>query len=150
MIFPVDERTFLGQDLHLLESMEFNQRVKPVQEIIEGIEWQGVDPDLLTRSLVSCFNCFSLPLCAQFSLPNQNFKQIFVVVMLVLFNFVFLLVLGVQSFFSCTIYGSLKFELMIPWPYASDFLVHILFFFLPNVALSVYLLVGTILALYSL
>jgi len=60
VIFPVDERTFLGQDLHLLESMEFNQRVKPVQEIIEGIEWQDVDPDLLTRSLDSCFNCFFL------------------------------------------------------------------------------------------
>lgn len=53
VIFPVDERTFLGQDLHLLESMEFNQRVKPVQEIIEGIEWQDVDPDLLTSKYFS-------------------------------------------------------------------------------------------------
>lgn len=53
----------MGHDLHLLESMEFNQRVKPVQEIIEGIEWQGVDPDLLTRYLFSCFSCFSFP-CA--------------------------------------------------------------------------------------
>lgn len=52
MIFPVDEKTFLGQDLHLLESMEFSQKVKPVQEIIEGIEWQGLDPDLLTRSII--------------------------------------------------------------------------------------------------
>lgn len=77
MIFPVDERTFLGQDLHLLESMEFNQRVKPVQEIIEGIEWEDVDPDLLTRSLVSCYNCFSLSV-------KQNFIQKFLVVMLFL------------------------------------------------------------------
>ncbi|CAH2066725.1 unnamed protein product [Thlaspi arvense] len=53
VIFPVDERTFLGHDLDLLESMEFNQRVKPVQEIIEGIEWQGVDPDLLTSKYFS-------------------------------------------------------------------------------------------------
>ncbi|CAN7053976.1 unnamed protein product [Brassica rapa subsp. trilocularis] len=53
VIFPVDERTFMGHDLHLLESMEFNQRVKPVQEIIEGIEWQGVDPDLLTSKYFS-------------------------------------------------------------------------------------------------
>ncbi|KAL0801520.1 hypothetical protein Bca101_056696 [Brassica carinata] len=53
VIFPVDEKTFMGHDLHLLESMEFNQRVKPVQEIIEGIEWQGVDPDLLTSKYFS-------------------------------------------------------------------------------------------------
>ncbi|XP_013591506.1 PREDICTED: UDP-glucose:glycoprotein glucosyltransferase isoform X2 [Brassica oleracea var. oleracea] len=53
VIFPVDERTFMGHDLHLLESMEINQRVKPVQEIIEGIEWQGVDPDLLTSKYFS-------------------------------------------------------------------------------------------------
>jgi hypothetical protein len=48
-MFPGDEGTFLSHDLHLLETMEFKQRVKHIGEIIEEVQWQDVDPDMLTR-----------------------------------------------------------------------------------------------------
>ena len=54
-MFPGDEGTFLSHDLHLLETMEFKQRVKHIGEIIEEVQWQDVDPDMLTR-----FVCFML------------------------------------------------------------------------------------------
>jgi hypothetical protein len=42
--------SFLGDDLRLLESVEFDTKVKHIFEIIEGVEkWAGVDPDELTR-----------------------------------------------------------------------------------------------------
>ncbi|KAL0384582.1 UNVERIFIED_CONTAM: UDP-glucose:glycoprotein glucosyltransferase [Sesamum radiatum] len=44
-----DGSTFLNHDLHLLESLEFKQRIKHIAEIVEDIEWEDVDPDLLTR-----------------------------------------------------------------------------------------------------
>lgn len=47
-----DDITFLSHDLHLLESLEFKQRIKHVAEIIEEIKWEGVDPDMLTRYTV--------------------------------------------------------------------------------------------------
>ncbi|KAG5248502.1 UDP-glucose:glycoprotein glucosyltransferase [Salix suchowensis] len=53
VMFPGDEGTFLSHDLHLLETMEFKQRVKHIGEIIEEVQWQDVDPDMLTSKFVS-------------------------------------------------------------------------------------------------
>ncbi|XP_010523682.1 PREDICTED: UDP-glucose:glycoprotein glucosyltransferase isoform X2 [Tarenaya hassleriana] len=53
VIFPVDERTFLSHDLQLLELVELSQRIKHVREIIEGVEWRTMDPDLLTSEFLS-------------------------------------------------------------------------------------------------
>lgn len=62
----IDEGTILSHDLHLLESVEFKQRIKFILEIIEEVKWQDVDPDILTRFesifliVVSsrCFFCY--------------------------------------------------------------------------------------------
>ncbi|XP_054800106.1 UDP-glucose:glycoprotein glucosyltransferase isoform X1 [Prosopis cineraria] len=48
--YPIDESTFLSDDLHLLESVEFKQRTKHILEIIEEVKWQDIDPDLMTSS----------------------------------------------------------------------------------------------------
>ncbi|KAK6136507.1 hypothetical protein DH2020_029743 [Rehmannia glutinosa] len=48
-----DGSTFLSHDLHLLESLEFKQRIKHIAEIIEDIKWEGVDPDMLTSKFIS-------------------------------------------------------------------------------------------------
>ncbi len=49
-VFVVNEGdSFLTDDLGLLESMEYELRTKHIYEIIEEIEWTGVDPDDLTR-----------------------------------------------------------------------------------------------------
>lgn len=56
--YPIDESTFLSDDLHLLESVEFKQRTKHIVEIIEEIKWQDVDPDLLTRFVNRNFYCY--------------------------------------------------------------------------------------------
>ncbi|CAK7357042.1 unnamed protein product [Dovyalis caffra] len=53
VMFPGDEEAFLSHDLHLLETMEFKQRVKHIAEIIEEVQWQDVDPDMLTSKFVS-------------------------------------------------------------------------------------------------
>ncbi|KAL0422276.1 UNVERIFIED_CONTAM: UDP-glucose:glycoprotein glucosyltransferase [Sesamum latifolium] len=45
--------TFLNHDLHLLESLEFKQRIKHIAEIVEDIEWEDVDPDMLTSKFIS-------------------------------------------------------------------------------------------------
>ncbi|KAL8061150.1 hypothetical protein ABFX02_02G069400 [Erythranthe guttata] len=45
--------TFLSHDLHLLESLEFKQRIKHIAEIIEEIKWDDVDPDVLTSKFIS-------------------------------------------------------------------------------------------------
>ncbi|XP_044396958.1 UDP-glucose:glycoprotein glucosyltransferase isoform X3 [Triticum aestivum] len=48
-IFVVDDGdSFLNDDLGLLESMEYELRTKYIHEIIEEVEWAGVDPDYLT------------------------------------------------------------------------------------------------------
>lgn len=40
---------FLSDDLSLLESVEFERRIKYIYEIIEKVEWVDIDPDYLTR-----------------------------------------------------------------------------------------------------
>ncbi|XP_028800912.1 UDP-glucose:glycoprotein glucosyltransferase isoform X2 [Neltuma alba] len=51
--YPIDEHTFLSDDLHLLESVELKHRTKHIQEIIEEVKWQDIDPDLITSKLIS-------------------------------------------------------------------------------------------------
>lgn len=51
MVRVPDTVTFLSQDLHLLESVEFKQRIKHVADIIEEVTWENVDPDTLMRFL---------------------------------------------------------------------------------------------------
>ncbi|XP_061337152.1 UDP-glucose:glycoprotein glucosyltransferase isoform X1 [Gastrolobium bilobum] len=51
--YPIDESAFLSADLQLLESIEFKQRTKHIVEIIEEVEWQDVDPDMLTSKFIS-------------------------------------------------------------------------------------------------
>ncbi|KAD6454405.1 hypothetical protein E3N88_09111 [Mikania micrantha] len=48
-----DAGTFLSQDLHLLESVEFKQRIKHVSAIIEEVTWENVDPDTLMSKFMS-------------------------------------------------------------------------------------------------
>lgn len=50
---PVDGSSLLSPDLGLLESVEFEQRIKHIVEIIENVEWQDVDPDVLTSKFIS-------------------------------------------------------------------------------------------------
>ncbi|OMO74262.1 Glycosyl transferase, family 8 [Corchorus capsularis] len=52
-VTSVDAGVFLSHDLHLLESVEFKHRIKHIAEIIEEVDWQGVDPDMLTSKYVS-------------------------------------------------------------------------------------------------
>jgi hypothetical protein len=48
--------------------MEFKQRVKHIGEIIEEVQWQDVDPDMLTR-----FVClFYAPGSSPTSIPNYH------------------------------------------------------------------------------
>ncbi|KAG1353977.1 UDP-glucose:glycoprotein glucosyltransferase [Cocos nucifera] len=47
-----DENPFLSDDLSLLESLEYELRIKHILEIIEGVEWQDVDPDDLTSAVI--------------------------------------------------------------------------------------------------
>lgn len=53
VMFPIEESTFVSHDLHLLESVEFKHRVKHVKEILEEVEWQNIDPDMLTSKFIS-------------------------------------------------------------------------------------------------
>ncbi|KAF6171102.1 hypothetical protein GIB67_020581 [Kingdonia uniflora] len=53
VILPVDGMAFLSHDLSLLESVEFEQRIKHIMDIIEEIEWQDIDPDSLTSQFLS-------------------------------------------------------------------------------------------------
>lgn len=55
-ITSLDAGVFLGDDLHLLESVEFNHRIKHIVEIVEEVSWHGIDPDMLTRLV--CFLLF--------------------------------------------------------------------------------------------
>ncbi|KAL6883793.1 hypothetical protein ACP4OV_011207 [Aristida adscensionis] len=53
-VFVVNEgELFLTDDLGLLESMEYELRTKYIFEIIEEVEWGGVDPDDLTSKFYS-------------------------------------------------------------------------------------------------
>ncbi|KAL9229315.1 hypothetical protein vseg_004797 [Gypsophila vaccaria] len=49
----VEENAFLSHDLHLLESLEFKQRIKHISEIIEDLKWENIDPDSLTSKFIS-------------------------------------------------------------------------------------------------
>ncbi|KAM6554272.1 hypothetical protein CsatB_015034 [Cannabis sativa] len=49
----VDGSMFLSHDMHLLEALEFKQRIKHIVEIIEEIKWHDVDPDTLTSKFIS-------------------------------------------------------------------------------------------------
>ncbi|PIN18202.1 UDP-glucose:glycoprotein glucosyltransferase [Handroanthus impetiginosus] len=53
VISLLDASTFLSHDLHLLESLEFKQRIKHIAEITEDIKWEDVDPDMLTSKFIS-------------------------------------------------------------------------------------------------
>ncbi|KAJ9552536.1 hypothetical protein OSB04_016581 [Centaurea solstitialis] len=48
-----DSVTFLSQDLNLLESVEFKQRIKHIADIIEEVTWDDVDPDTLMSKVLS-------------------------------------------------------------------------------------------------
>ncbi|XP_062204872.1 UDP-glucose:glycoprotein glucosyltransferase-like isoform X2 [Phragmites australis] len=53
-VFVMNEgESFLSDDLGLLESMEYELRTKYIFEIIEEVEWAGVDPDDLTSKFYS-------------------------------------------------------------------------------------------------
>lgn len=43
---------FVAEDFVLLETVEYDKRVKPVEELVEKIEWESVEPDDLTRCLL--------------------------------------------------------------------------------------------------
>ncbi|XP_015878960.3 UDP-glucose:glycoprotein glucosyltransferase isoform X1 [Ziziphus jujuba] len=53
VIVLTDKSTFLSHDLHLLEGVEFKQRVKHILEIIDEVKWQDLDPDMLTSKFIS-------------------------------------------------------------------------------------------------
>lgn len=52
-MFPLAGSSFLSDDLGLLETVEFKQRIKYILEIIEEVKWQDMDPDSLTRLVCS-------------------------------------------------------------------------------------------------
>ncbi|MFQ6636063.1 hypothetical protein Gotur_014259 [Gossypium turneri] len=52
-VTPLGASVFLSDDLHLLESIEFKHRIKHIVEIIEEVNWQDVDPDMLTSKYIS-------------------------------------------------------------------------------------------------
>ncbi|GAB2283600.1 hypothetical protein Dimus_018106 [Dionaea muscipula] len=53
-VIQLDESsTFVSHDLHLLELLEFKQRIKHVVEIIEEVSWEHMDPDSLTSKFLS-------------------------------------------------------------------------------------------------
>lgn len=47
------KRGFVAEDFVLLEAVEYDRRVKPVSDIIENVEWEGIDPDDLTSDFLS-------------------------------------------------------------------------------------------------
>ncbi|KAG6709705.1 hypothetical protein I3842_06G146800 [Carya illinoinensis] len=53
VMFPIDVNNFLSHDLHLLESVELKQRIKHIVEIIEEVNWQDIDPDIVTSKFIS-------------------------------------------------------------------------------------------------
>ncbi|OVA04288.1 Glycosyl transferase [Macleaya cordata] len=53
VVLPTQGSTFLRHDLDLLESVEFDQRIKHVMEVIEEVDWEDIDPDILTSKFLS-------------------------------------------------------------------------------------------------
>ncbi|KAK6917916.1 UDP-glucuronosyl/UDP-glucosyltransferase [Dillenia turbinata] len=47
------ECLFLSHDLSLLESLEFKQRIKHIVDIIKEVNWEDIDPDMLTSKFLS-------------------------------------------------------------------------------------------------
>lgn len=52
-VICVEKGTFVSHDLHLLESVEFKNRIKHIVEIIEEVKWEDIDPDMLTSKFIS-------------------------------------------------------------------------------------------------
>lgn len=52
VILPNNGSTFLSDDLGLLESVEFQQRIKHVVDIINEVEWKDMDPDAITSKFI--------------------------------------------------------------------------------------------------
>ncbi|KAK6156984.1 hypothetical protein DH2020_011232 [Rehmannia glutinosa] len=67
-----DGSTFLSHDLHLLESLEFKQRIKHIAEIIEDIKWEGVDPDMLTRGPDKFISDIVMAISSSISLRDRS------------------------------------------------------------------------------
>lgn len=40
---------FVKEDFTLLEYVEYEKRVKQIEELVEKVEWLGTEPDELTR-----------------------------------------------------------------------------------------------------
>jgi hypothetical protein len=40
---------FVKEDFTLLEYVEYEKRVKQIEELVEKVEWIGTEPDELTR-----------------------------------------------------------------------------------------------------
>ncbi|KAF5177305.1 UDP-glucose:glycoprotein glucosyltransferase [Thalictrum thalictroides] len=53
VMIPVEGSIFLSHDLFLLESVEFEQRIKHIMKIVEEVDWKDVDPDDLTSKFIS-------------------------------------------------------------------------------------------------
>lgn len=49
VIVPVENKPILSADFSLLESVEYEQRIKYILEVINEVEWVDIDPDDLTR-----------------------------------------------------------------------------------------------------
>eukprot|EP00250_Pteridium_aquilinum_P011892 c20372_g1_i1 orf=227-5122(+) len=47
------KRGFVAEDFLLLDVVEFDRRVKPVSDVIDKVEWEGMDPDDLTSDFLS-------------------------------------------------------------------------------------------------
>ncbi|CAH9082160.1 unnamed protein product [Cuscuta europaea] len=63
----VEGTTFLSHDLQLLESLEFKQRIKHIVDITEEVNWEDVDPDMLTSKFIS-----DIILCISSSISSRD------------------------------------------------------------------------------
>jgi hypothetical protein len=52
VLIQEEGKYFVAEDFVLLETVEYDKRVKPVEELVEKIEWESVEPDDLTRCLL--------------------------------------------------------------------------------------------------
>lgn len=53
-VFILNQKeSFVAEDFLLLESVEYDRRAKPVAEVIEVVEWEGIEPDDLTSDFLS-------------------------------------------------------------------------------------------------
>lgn len=97
-ITSLDAGVFLGDDLHLLESVEFNHRIKHIVEIVGEVSWHGIDPDMLTR-----FVCFLL-------------------LLLVIFFVIYMLKPAYTVWAHIVIWGIILLRLLCSYPFACCFL----------------------------